>query len=414
MDALFNLIKDYFSKELETKDSKYRLELSNIILDYLDKTEDGSFTLNVKGFNNTYQRMHTLKGAITESFEKFVNPFNFIDTNLNILDICSGLGYNSAALIEEFLNRINNDRIIKNNKSNNIYSNIPNNKLNNTKLHIDMVEISPWILSVGLLVPSPIKSHEIIKKIIEDKLIENGFLYLNLKKDSIPENISLKLFCEDVRIVVKKLPSNSYNAIFLDPFSPDLSPELFTVDFFIELKRIIKNTGVLITYTSSAPVRSGLIEAGFYVGEGPIFGKKTGGTIASLSLSKIKHDLSENDECLIALSDLGIPFRDLNLDLNSQEIINNRKKERVNARSNYKISSAVKTPIFLGKNIEDEKLKRRVLKNLNQLNISSPYSKKAIFIVSPQNSDDPSKFIKNSTDRIKKMSKNLQEVIIDN
>jgi hypothetical protein len=274
-----------------------------------------------------------------------------------------------------------------------------------------MVEISPWILSVGLLIPSPIKSHEMIKKVIENKLIENGFLSLNLKKDPVPENIDLKLFCEDVRIAIKKLPSNYYDGIFLDPFSPDLSPELFTVDFFMQLKRVIKNTGVLMTYTSSAPVRSGLIESGFYVGEGPIFGKKTGGTIGSLTLSEIEHDLSEDDERLIALSDLGIPFRDLNLDLNSQKILNNRKKERMNARSNYKISSAVKTPLFLGKNIKDEKLKRRVLKNLNQVNIPSLCSDKAIFIVSPQNSNDHLKFVNNSTERIKKMAENLQEVI---
>ncbi|MDR2873711.1 MAG: SAM-dependent methyltransferase [Methanobrevibacter sp.] len=396
MDILFNLIKDYFLKELETKDSKYRQNLSTLILDYLDKTEDGSFTLNVKGFNNTYQRMHTFKGAITESFEKFVNPFDMDNTDLNVLDICSGLGYNSAALIEEFSNKFNNSN---------------NNDLNNPKLHIDMVEISPWILSVGLLIPSPIKSHEIIKKVIEDKLIENGVLSLNLEKGPIPENIYLKLFCEDVRVAIKKLPSNRYDGIFLDPFSPDLCPELFTVDFFIQLKRIIKDNGVLMTYTSSAPVRSGLIEAGFYVGEGPIFGKKTGGTIGSLSLSKIKNNLPENDERLIALSDLGIPLRDLNLDLSSDIILNNRKEERMSARSNYKISSAVKTPIFLGKDIGDEKLKRRVLKNLNQMNILSLSSKKAIFLVSPQNSDDNLNFISNSKDRIKKMAENLQELI---
>ncbi|MDR1819616.1 MAG: SAM-dependent methyltransferase [Methanobrevibacter sp.] len=391
MDELFRLIKNCFWKEAETKDSVHRNDLSLKILDYLDRTEDGSFTLNVKGFNNTYQRMHTIKGAVSESFEKFVNPIEF-KNNLNVLDICSGLGYNSAALIHEFLNKSKID-------------------LPSDGLHIDMVEISPYILTIGLLIPNSIDSHSIVQRVIEDKLIEDGYLILKLKKTLIPDNIDLNLFCEDVRKTVKRLPSDYYDGIFLDPFSPDLCPELFTVDFFKELKRIIKNDGVLLTYTSSIPVRSGLVETGFYVGIGPIFGRKTGGTIASLSLSKIENDLSFDDEHLIALSDLGIPFRDMDLNLTSDEILDNRKKERLNSRSNYKLSSAVKTPIFLGMDIEDDKLKRRVLKNLNQLDIVSTFSKKAIFLISPQDKSNNKIFVNNSRDRIKKMSDNLRLII---
>ncbi|MDR2830831.1 MAG: SAM-dependent methyltransferase, partial [Methanobrevibacter sp.] len=267
MDELFDLIKSYFLKEFKNRNSKHRNDLSEYILDYLDKTDDDSFTLNVKGINNTYQRMHTIKGAITESFEKFVKPLEF-KSNLNVLDICSGLGYNSAALIQKFLNKSGNS------------------------LNVDMVEISPYILAIGLLIPSPIDSHNIVKRVIEDKLIENDFLSLKLNETSVPKNIDLNLFLEDVRRTIKRLPSNYYDGIFLDPFSPDLCPELFTVDFFRQLKRVIKDDGILTSYTTSIPVKSGLIEAGFHVGVGPIFGRKIGGVIASLSLSKIKIDLS--------------------------------------------------------------------------------------------------------------------------
>jgi tRNA U34 5-methylaminomethyl-2-thiouridine-forming methyltransferase MnmC len=402
MDELFSLIKNCFLKEFETKSSEYRHELSEHILNYLDKTEDGSFTLNVKGINDTYQRMHTIKGAISESFEKFINPLEFKD-NLNVLDICSGLGYNTSALIQEFLNKT------EHNFDSSLNTNFKDNE-SESRLHIDMVEISPYILAVGLFIPSPIDSHSIVQKIIESKLIEDGFLKLNLKKTPIPKNIELNLFCEDVRTTIKRLPSNYYDGIFLDPFSPDLCPELFTVDFFKQLKNVIKDDGILTSYTSSIPVRSGLIEAGFHVGIGPIFGRKRGGTIASLSLSKIEKDLSPDNERLIALSDLGIPFRDANLNLTSDKILDNRKKERLNARSNYKLSSTVKTPVFLGKDIEDEKLKKRVLKNLNQLNISSTSSKEAIFLISPQNKNNED-FTNNSRDRIRKMNSNLQTIV---
>ncbi|MDR2830867.1 MAG: SAM-dependent methyltransferase, partial [Methanobrevibacter sp.] len=128
-------------------------------------------------------------------------------------------------------------------------------------------------------------------------------------------------------------------------------------------------------------------------------------------LSKIKIDLSYDDECLIALSDLGIPFRDFNLNLGPDKILNNRNNERLNVRSNCKISSAVKTPIFLGKDIKDEKVKKRVLKNLNALNISSTCSKKAIFLISPQDKNNSRTFINNSRDRVINMSKNLQIIV---
>ena len=68
-------------------------------------------------------------------------------------------------------------------------------------------------------------------------------------------------FVEDARQTVQKLESNSYDAIFLDPFSQNMAPELFSLEFFKEFRRIIKDNGIIATYTSSAPVREGFIEA---------------------------------------------------------------------------------------------------------------------------------------------------------
>ena len=64
----------------------------------------------------------------------------------------------------------------------------------------------------------------------------------------------------------------SYDAVFLHPFSPLKSPELYSVEFFKTLKVLMKDDGMILTYTSTAPVRSALVEAGFHVGEGPSFG----------------------------------------------------------------------------------------------------------------------------------------------
>lgn len=144
-----------------------------------------------------------------------------------------------------------------------------------------MVEISKATLACGLLVPSPIKEHDITKKAIENELIAQDYASLSLEETEIPSNIDINVYIEDARQTVQKLDDNKYDAIFLDPFSQNMAPELFSIEFFKEFRRVIKDDGIVATYTSSAPVRAGFIEADFYIGQGPIFGRKQGGTLAS-------------------------------------------------------------------------------------------------------------------------------------
>ena len=109
--------------------------------------------------------------------------------------------------------------------------------------------------------------------------------------------------------------------------------------------------------------------------------RKQGGTLASPTVDVLDYSLPKNDEIRIALSDVGIPFRDPNLTDNSDVILERRTEERHLARHNTKISSAVKTPIFLTCEMEDEKLKRRVERNLNKMNIPSTTSKEAFISI---------------------------------
>ncbi|WP_231624074.1 hypothetical protein [Methanobrevibacter arboriphilus] len=81
-------------------------------------------------------------------------------------------------------------------------------------LSIDMVEISIETLAMGLLIPSPIKSHNFIKKAIESKLIDEDFAKLEIENSKIPENVDINIFCEDARKTVKNLKDNTYDAIF--------------------------------------------------------------------------------------------------------------------------------------------------------------------------------------------------------
>ncbi len=388
-DDIFDLINECFAQERSSRNNESRLNFFDTYNNYFVLTDDGSYSINSKEINNKVETLHTSTGAISESFEKFIKPMKFnYDNDIAILDICAGLGYNSSAAISDFL---------KNSTDSN--------------LQIDMVEISKATFACGLLVPSPIPEHDITKKAIENELIKQDYAALSLEKTEIPTNININVFIEDARQTVQNLDDTTYDAIFLDPFSQNMAPELFSVEFFKEFRRIIKDDGIVATYTSSAPVREGFIEAGFYIGLGPIFGRKQGGTLASPNPSMLDYSLPKNDEIRIALSDVGIPFRDPGLNNTSEFILDVRTEERHNARHHTKISSAVKTPIFLGDEMDDEKLKRRVERNLAKMNIPSTTSAEAFYIIECENDYSEKQDSKNnSTNRILDMKKRLKKV----
>ena len=391
-DDIFDLVNSCFDEEKSTRDNEGRINFFNTYKNYFVLTDDGSYSINSKEINHKVETLHTSTGAISESFEKFIKPMKFdYEKDIAILDICAGLGYNSSAAIADF---------IKNSKA---------------KLKIDMVEISKATYACGLLVPSPIPEHDITKKAIEDELVAQDYATLSFETAEIPENIDITVFIEDARQTVQTLEDNTYDAIFLDPFSQNMAPELFSVDFFKEFRRIIKDDGIVATYTSAAPIRAGFIEAGFYIGLGPIFGRMQGGTLASPNPEMLDWSLPKNDEIRIALSDVGIPFRDPGLNNSSEFILDARTEERHDARHNTKISSAVKTPIFLGQEMDDEKLKRRVERNLAKMNIPSTTCDEAKYIVEVEDDylekQDP---LNNSTNRILEMKKRLKKVKMGN
>ncbi len=387
-DDIFDLINQCFDEERSSRNNEARLNFFDTYKNYFVLTDDGSYSINSKEINHKIETLHTSTGAISEAFEKFIKPMKFDYTeDIAILDICAGLGYNSSAAIDDFL---------KNSKD--------------SHLTIDMVEISAATLACGLLVPSPIKAHDITRKAIEKELIDIDYATLELEKEEIPQNIDINVFVEDARKTVQNLKDNSYDAIFLDPFSQNMAPELFSLDFFKEFKRVIKDTGIVATYTSSAPVRAAFIESGFYIGLGPIFGRKQGGTLASPSQEMLDTSLPKNDEIRIALSDVAIPFRDPGLNNSSEFILDKRTQERHEKRHTTKISSAVKTPIFLGQEMEDEKLKRRVERNLMKMNIPSTTSAEASYIIEIEKNYTEKQSLKNnSRNRILDMAEKLKK-----
>lgn len=325
-ENVIKILKNCFESE-GMGDSSARCRAESEIKPFLVETEDGSFTLRSDGSNGQSETMHTQHGAVEEAMKKFAEPSKLLEKgDVNVLDICSGLGYNASACLEHLKpDSTNQDNSMR-------------------RIHIDMVKISRETLSASLLIPSPIKSHDIVKTAVENELCDQRLLKFKFQSSEVPKNVAIQIHCKDARKGVMKFlnevesrkngsrsfsnrshfegthegSSESYgksygiyDAVFLDPFSPLKSPELYSAEFFKALKVLMKDNGMILTYTSAAPVRSALVEAGFHVGEGPSFGGKKG-TIASSSIENIDKPLSSFDERMIALTDTGVPFRDPN------------------------------------------------------------------------------------------------------
>jgi len=208
-------------------------------------TRDKSVTFHNKQFNESY---HCLAGAASEARIKFVEPCRIKELarsgSLVILDICFGLGYNSAAAIDTAL------------EAN------PNCKIN-----IIGLENDEKLFEIIKMLKTPFKSYKLIQKIDKFNLLV------------IKNNIKIKILLGDARAAIKKI-KDSFDAVFLDPFSPKKCPELWTLDFLGDIRAVMNPNSILATYSCAAHVRKKLKQLGFQVEDGPVFGRKSAATIA--------------------------------------------------------------------------------------------------------------------------------------
>ena len=199
-------------------------------------TKDGSITLYSEKYNESF---HTMSGALQESFEKFVKPCN-LKNGAKILEVGFGLGYNCLAAIYSFKNL----KIIA---------------LEKDKEVLEEIQY--------LEVPDHLEKHfEIIKKAAKN---------LYYKDDSV----DIKIVLGDAVETVKTL-NERFNAVFLDAFSPPKNPELWTLEFFKDIKILMKKNAILATYSCARLVRDNLNKAGFLVRDGPVVGRRGPSTLA--------------------------------------------------------------------------------------------------------------------------------------
>ena len=140
------------------------------------------------------------------------------------------------------------------------------------------------------------------------------------------ELIKLNFYINDARKSILAL-DKEYDCIFLDAFTYNKAPQLWSVEFIAELYKRISPTGLLLTYSNSVQIRNTLLENKFYVGK--IYNKKLNkfiGTVASKDKSKIKYPLSTY-EIGLCNTKAGIPYHDPNLSFDKKDILELREYE---------------------------------------------------------------------------------------
>jgi len=194
--------------------------------------EDGTNTLFSYEFDEPYHS--TKDGALHESLEKHVKPALILTkkkTQLTILDICFGLGYNTFSTLYYMKQQ----------------------KLT-AQVHIISPEFDEGLIRSLITFDYP-KEFESIKPIIQ--AVSKNLYYED-------EQFKIEILLGDARKSIPKI-KEKIDIIYQDPFSPAHNPLLWTTEYFKDIKAICKEDAILTTYSTAAAIRLGLYENGFYI-----------------------------------------------------------------------------------------------------------------------------------------------------
>lgn len=260
-------------------------------------TADGSFTFFSTDYRETF---HSRYGARQEAICKFVEPTQLIEKatrpKLRLLDICYGLGYNTAAALEAIW-RVNPD------------------------CRVEVIG-----LEIDGTVPQAAIAHQLFGSWHPKVRQALAALALNFEVQS--SHFSAQLWLGDARQTLQQI-AQPFDAVFLDPFSPPHCPQLWTVEFLTIVARCLKSDGKLATYSCAAAVRATLIAAEFKIGSTYPVGRRSPGTVAckSAAESMVLPALSlQEQEHLHTRA--AIPYRDRSLRDSAATILQRREVEQ--------------------------------------------------------------------------------------
>lgn len=263
----------------------------------LQRTGDGSLTFYSADFGEAF---HSHYGAKQEAEEKFVGPTGLKERGaagkpLHILDICYGLGHNTAAALTTIWD-------------------------SNRHCPVNWVglELNPMIphqaLATGAMAIWPLEIQHICHALAE-------------KHHYGDRRFQGQLLLGDARQTLQSVIQSGFlaDAIFLDPFSPPRCPQLWTVEFLNGVSQCLAPEGSLATYSAAAAGRAALGLAGLTLGSTPPVGRKSPGTLARWRSVPIP--LTEAEQAYLHTR-AGIPYRDPFLKDSAAIILQRRHQEQ--------------------------------------------------------------------------------------
>jgi tRNA U34 5-methylaminomethyl-2-thiouridine-forming methyltransferase MnmC len=265
-------------------------------------TGDGSFTF----FSPEYgEAFHSQFGAQQEARSKFVEPTLLRQkagrfelpargrASLKLLDICYGLGYNTAAALEAIW-QVNPD-----------------------------CQVKVVALEIDATVPQSAIAHQLLN--VWQPEIETLLTTLAQSGVVKTSRLDARLNLGDARQTLQS-ESEPFDAVFLDPFSPPHCPQLWTIEFLSCVARLLKSDGRLATYSCAAAVRIALMAAGLQIGSTDPVGRRSPGTIASWEANHLPKLSSQELEHLLTRA--AVPYRDFTLHDAPEVILKRRHIEQ--------------------------------------------------------------------------------------
>jgi len=242
------------------------------------RTDDGSLTLRHPELGELY---HAKEGAWSEAQAKFISPGKLKERleagPVRILDVGFGLGLNTLCALET-----------------------PGS--HRLDIHTLDHDEGVWQRALDLRPENQVLS---------------DLAFRGIWKDG---SRSVTAMRGDLRDLLADLQPE-YDLVFHDPFRPLVNTEAWTLEVFTALNRLLHPQGALLTYSQSRVVRSGLVQAGFRIGETPARPPHRGGTIAVQEAANLEHPLEPPP------TGWGPPFRDPDLDRTANEIRSVREAE---------------------------------------------------------------------------------------
>ncbi len=264
------------------------------------QTADGSFTFFSEEFNELF---HSHFGAKQESYFKYVVPTLLIDkaprSVLRLLDVCYGLGYNTATAIEK------------------IWEINPN-----CYIEVICLELNPTV-------PQAAIKHNLLDWNTD---LTKILTTLAIDRQVQTEYLKATLIIGDARDKINQVYQSGFkaDAIFLDPFSPPQCPHLWTIEFIELVSRCLQQDGLLATYSCAAAVRTALLNASLSIGSTLPVGRKSPGTVAGFNAKAYEEQLSSlsQSEKEHLLTRAAVPYRDPKLTDSASVIIKRRDREQ--------------------------------------------------------------------------------------